>query len=97
MRTPVPWPDSMFPGALPPCLVRSRRHGCSQGAGPRSTVSAEGVAHAQAGKTGEWTRTHGFSLCCYHVNPRTYRTTSVFGGTIAGILLKNTLVEYIRT
>lgn len=27
MRTPAPWPDPMFPGALAPWLVRNGRHG----------------------------------------------------------------------
>jgi hypothetical protein len=49
-------------------------------AGFGSTTAAGGVTGAPAGKTAGWTRTPGFSLCCYHVNPRTYRTTSVFGG-----------------
>jgi hypothetical protein len=49
-------------------------------AGSGSTAAAGGVTRAPAGKTAEWTRTPGFSLCCYHVNPRTYRTASVFGG-----------------
>src|ERR1035441_8795267 len=48
-------------------------------AGFGSTTAAGGVTGAPAGKTAGWTRTPGFSLCCYHVNPRTYRTTSVFG------------------
>ena len=49
-------------------------------AGSGSTAAAAGVTRAPAGKTAGWTRTPGFSLCCYHVNPRTYRTSSVFGG-----------------
>jgi hypothetical protein len=43
-------------------------------AGSGSTAAAAGVTRAPAGKTAGWTRTPGFSLCCYHVNPRTYRT-----------------------
>ena len=75
------WPDSMFPGALAPCLVRSGWHGCSRGLpGSGSTAAAGGVTGAPAGKTAGWTRTPGFSLCCYHVNPRTYRTAEAGWG-----------------
>ena len=51
IRAPAPWPDSMFPGALPPCLVRSGWHGCSRVLpGPGAPLPPHASRSRQRGK-----------------------------------------------